>query len=1532
MGSPPNTENPQAPVTVKEWRGTRPKSRSQTERARTALHRARQRLRNRKKRAALNIEYQDEIVVLGERVRLNELGVSEEILRQNVAFAEFVYFTPAYFPNEPAGSQKVNEAKLIFSKLFTPGSGFEPGNPRPPCRTDEFTLLKEGISNRFQTLRTDVLARRDKYGDSIYTREGLERLLVLKNIVNDFDSNERECLDYDIALEKGTIAERLKPLGNLDQERIKALIRQFSFLVLQAMNPIKGYRTDDAVEFVLDLEEGAISKEALEAYVADYTVSGFQVPESITHALEASGNHKDIYSGMLEKELQNLLKFIVGKVQTAIKDTGLIDEFNTFVLTITGREPREQLSEILSWVVGHYRKSHKIHTEMGAKLRATEETAASIRKQHAEATAGIRELEFKKNKLEEEGKAAAAAITELNSQAGLSEEELEKMKRALESRNAAAEADIKKIQEELALAKGSRDSLSAEQEKLTKQRQDAESAAAKARLETAGLQSSMVVAGDKLKKAEEENARIKEELKGAKAELVSQVKKIRAEYDKKVSILSNEIQLDKRKIADLTTKLSTLHPSSGQVAKNNVAKAFTDLRKKLGETMGPSRPTSAANPAPSPANPAPSPAPSPANPAPSPAPSPANPAPSPAPSPANPINNHTEETLKALDFNGLIRETERLIKDCEKVIKQKQGKLAKLTQSGGAEGDNAAPAPTRSASSAPPPSETPFNATSPISQETPPPPAVAALNKEISELNSTLDKLKKSLETLKGVANNRGSTMAEAILQGQIATLTKEKHDLEARVTTLEADLKKAKDKVDPKIAEKQTAIDAIQKKLDEMTTALGKQQADSQAALKKAKTDSDATIAPLNDEIKRLKSVIAANGISLTNRQKELLDLKHAAEIAKTTHNDLLSQLEPLKKQVASAAKDPSGNLIPSAKYTQLLADIAKAETDLTTATNNIATKTGEINTLKESLKVKGLQLVQATTDNTNKQNQINSLQSTINTLNIQLQQYNNTLADINQRLKLKDKDLAETQAELKRMVGVEKESDALKDKLSKLTDDCAKLRTEKERVEAQLNATHNQITGHGTELETLQKQVRNTVAAAEAQRTGLLTKVKDIANAIQRADGGQSLGTVLQGVKGFNDDGAFYELYRRMEDYDNKIKSQVVTVPGSPSLQKVETRDICYLNYFVGFFIKQIFFTPPFLQERKALYGALDQYINKFLSDELGRGLHLGEITSECFQLLYAAETFFLSQQRPAGQIATVEDERYHVIEGAESSFLKKFYQYVIKTGSAASLASRIEVYVQQAFPDYFFNTSIITYMPPFGDTAPLNASPGFTLLTDDDHVVDKSAYVLIKKDGKYERVSLGNTTVLNPVTENKFITYPTLLALYVLFARRYLVSIGDTLKKYHCPLSIAVQNPPAIQDTVEEPREAKRVTSYMSVVDPKTIGNGANDDNEDEANNAGSNTGSSSTAASNPQALKNSMEPEEKEAYDKLSPSQKNDYDKRVKPTIGLNSSMKTWRDAMSIVKGRATAKGGSKGTRKTTSNKSKNKTRRTKRTVN
>jgi DNA repair exonuclease SbcCD ATPase subunit len=1084
--------------------------------------------------------------------------------------------------------------------------------------------------------------------------------------------------------------------------------------------------------------------------VADYTVAGFKIPESIAHIVEASGEHQDVYSGMLEKDLQNLLKFITAEVQKAIQDTGLLDKFNTFVSTISTSKPPVQLSEILKWVVGHYKKSHKNLMELDKNRMELDEAATSIRQQHAEATAGIRELENNKNKAEADAAALAREIENLNLQAGLSSAEIEKAKAELASRNASAQADIKRIQDELAVERGSRGNLEQKQKELTQERQEAEKKAEEAKFETAGLQSSMVATGDKLRIAEEENARIKEQLKITKSELEAQVKTIQAEHNKKVKILSNKIQLDEQKIADLTTKLSFLHPSSGQKAKNHVAKAFTDLRNKLRETMGPSKPT------------------------------PSAPTAAVGAVPANPTNNHTEETLKALDFNGLIHETERLIKECEEIIRQKEEELAKLTQSGGA---TDAPA------------------------------------KEISELKSKLDKLKKSLEALKGAANNRGSTMAEGILQGQIETLTGEKHELEQRVTSLQYDLNQAKNRTDPKIAEKQAAIDAIQKKLDEMTSALGKQQADSQAALTQAEEDSKATIKPLNDEIKALKSVIAANGISMANKQRELLNLKQTAETAQTTHNNLLAQLDPLKKQLASAAKDPSGNLIPSAKYEQLLADIAEAQTELTAATNNIATKTGEINTLKENLKVKGLQLVQATTDNTNKQNQINLLKSTINALNIQLQTLNTTLADINERLKLKDKDLAETHAELKKKFGVEKQRDALKDRHDTLTNECNELKQKKVQIEQQLEATQRDISGHGNELASLSQQVRNTMKAAETQRTGLLTKVTSIAEAIEKANGGQSLATALESVKGFNDDGAFYQLYKRMEEYDNKIKSQLVSTPGDTSAKKVETRDICYLNYFVGFFIKEIFFTPPFLEERKTLYASLDKYVDTFLNSNFGRELHLGDITSECFQLLYAAETYFLSLQRPDGRIATTEDERYHVIEGVESKFLKNFYNYTIETGSTKSLGSRVEVYVQQAFPDYFFNNSLISYMPPFGTEEPFKASPGFTLLTDENHVVDRSAYVRIKQDGSYENVQLADSVVLVPVTQNNFIRYPTLLALYIIFARRYLVSIGDTLKKYHCPLSMIIQNPPAIQDTVE-PAQQAQVSSYMKIVAPKTV----------------------------------------------------------------------------------------------------------------
>jgi hypothetical protein len=77
------------------------------------------------------------LIIIGERVRLNEIGFDESDLRHAETSADTIFFSPSYFPHEK-NVNRIVLAKTAFSKVFAPGSKFSVQNPLPPCATSEF--------------------------------------------------------------------------------------------------------------------------------------------------------------------------------------------------------------------------------------------------------------------------------------------------------------------------------------------------------------------------------------------------------------------------------------------------------------------------------------------------------------------------------------------------------------------------------------------------------------------------------------------------------------------------------------------------------------------------------------------------------------------------------------------------------------------------------------------------------------------------------------------------------------------------------------------------------------------------------------------------------------------------------------------------------------------------------------------------------------------------------------------------------------------------------------------------------------------------------------------------------------------------------------------------------------------------------------------------------------------------------------------------------------------------------------------------
>lgn len=345
--------------------------------------------------------YLDEIIVFDERVILNEEGVPAYILQADADLADTVYFTPSFFPDEK-DLYKIKLAKTVFSKVFFPGSTFSLENPAPPCETTESSILMEGLQNHLYVLRKNLPQGYDEIY-SMNVRNIFERAKKIKLVLEKFKDDNTICSRYDVDFntnERVNIKGYGKPIANIDRERVQNLLRQFSFLILQAMHPIPGH--EDKVgnitpEFLLDaLEQNAISKGEMDEYIAEYAESSkADVPDIIVHTLEATESQDDVYALMLESELAKLIAYIKEIILNGLKDEILKRNFIKHTESQEGLPLKDEIVGILKWIMDEYTKQKKIADDNMGTLVSNKSAQDTLRGSLTENQAKILELESK---------------------------------------------------------------------------------------------------------------------------------------------------------------------------------------------------------------------------------------------------------------------------------------------------------------------------------------------------------------------------------------------------------------------------------------------------------------------------------------------------------------------------------------------------------------------------------------------------------------------------------------------------------------------------------------------------------------------------------------------------------------------------------------------------------------------------------------------------------------------------------------------------------------------------------------------------------------------------------------------------------------------------------------------------------------------------------------------------------------------------------------------------------------------------------
>ena len=249
------------------------------------------------------------LTVLGEQVSLEPISFdpSEKFL---VSFDD-KYKVPGMTDGE------VVALKAIFTKLFS-GSGIlsslvsSKTNPLPPCSEDEKNLLLKSLSHRFGSLRNELITERQSQSDSVRLRQITDHLQTLKQYI-DFIKKSTACEELD----ESVLAETV---GDLTDEQIQELLRQFVFFVLQGQHPLEQFRGRDPNPkgFVARLSKKPMTD--FDHFLDEYRQKKHPVPFPIEKVLQVTKAGVDAMEGEIKDSLQEKVNEIVASLSAVFPE------------------------------------------------------------------------------------------------------------------------------------------------------------------------------------------------------------------------------------------------------------------------------------------------------------------------------------------------------------------------------------------------------------------------------------------------------------------------------------------------------------------------------------------------------------------------------------------------------------------------------------------------------------------------------------------------------------------------------------------------------------------------------------------------------------------------------------------------------------------------------------------------------------------------------------------------------------------------------------------------------------------------------------------------------------------------------------------------------------------------------------------------------------------------------------------------------------------------------------------------------------
>jgi hypothetical protein len=392
-----------------------------------------------------------DIVVINERVQLDETDF-EPYDGGNIGF------TAEYFPNNIKTPNEIIAAKIVFAKVFKEGSGFSVENPQAPCDENEYGILREGLQNRLERIRTEVRLRKKDEGGSVRVIGLMDQGIRIQKLLDNLDENEKnECTEYkNTAKDKAGFG--MNTISNINDDQMRRLIRNFSFLVLQAMNPIEEYdkfAEVDPVDLVNILDNPNFTESNMNQYLAEYQEQ-FQVPRLIATILSGTGSQKAVLDLMLEKEKKKLLEFVKDSVKNTLPEGADRTTFEVKLAEIQGEDAKSQIVSVLDWIVNRTKAAATATTEASKELidlRAEKDLIkgrlAELEETHAAVSSNLATSKAEALALAPAAGSSAAATAE-NSKNRTRITELEEQLRLLQEKLDLCKGDSLRIEQSIA--------------------------------------------------------------------------------------------------------------------------------------------------------------------------------------------------------------------------------------------------------------------------------------------------------------------------------------------------------------------------------------------------------------------------------------------------------------------------------------------------------------------------------------------------------------------------------------------------------------------------------------------------------------------------------------------------------------------------------------------------------------------------------------------------------------------------------------------------------------------------------------------------------------------------------------------------------------------------------------------------------------------------------------------------------------------------------------------------------------------------